>query len=90
MPSSASNSSWPLCESVSERIERYAMTAESVRENADLLDLLLMPIFQIGEIVGSGNRHEALQELHPSDVWTQLWFQRTLQRRKLYGSAVGC
>ena len=44
----------PLCETVADRIERYGMTRESVRDNSDHFDLLLMPIFQIGELVGAG------------------------------------
>ena len=63
----------PLCESVADRIDRYDMTEESVARNADHFDLLLMPIFQIGELVGTGCYYEALQRLHPSDVWSQAY-----------------
>lgn len=40
----------PLCESVSDRIERYGITAENIATNNDYFDLVLMPIFQIGEL----------------------------------------
>lgn len=63
----------PLCKSIGDRIERYGMTLDSVRENDDFLDLLLMPIFQIGELVGSGNNLEALQEFHPCETWNQAY-----------------
>ena len=63
----------PLCDSVAQRIERYGMTVESVRENPDHLDLLLMPMFQIGELIGAGGYYDALQELHPSDIWSQAY-----------------
>lgn len=63
----------PLCDSVAERIARYEMTQESLQENDDHLDLLLMPIFQIGEIVGSGDNLSALQDLYPSDIWYQAY-----------------
>ena len=59
------------CNSIQERIEKYNMTAQSVADNNEHLDLLLMPIFQIGELVGSNTYYEALQELHPSDIWLQ-------------------
>ena len=63
----------PLCEAVERRIKQYDMTAESVAANSDHLDLLLMPIFQIGELVGSSNYHDALQALRPSDIWSQAY-----------------
>ena len=63
----------PLCESVADRIDRYGMTEETVASNADHLDLLLMPMFQIGELIGSGGYYEALQELHPSEIWSQAY-----------------
>lgn len=66
----------PLCETVADRIERYAMTEQSVSEISDHLDLLLMPIFQIGELVGSSNYYEELQESFPSDVWAQAYGMR--------------
>ncbi|MBQ9043017.1 MAG: DUF86 domain-containing protein [Eggerthellaceae bacterium] len=63
----------PLCESVAERIERYGMTEKTVAENPDHLDLILMPMFQIGELVGSGGYYDALQAFHPSEVWSQAY-----------------
>ena len=59
------------CDLIQERIKRYNMTAQNIAENADYLDLLLMPIFQIGELVGSGSYYGALQELHPCEIWHQ-------------------
>ena len=35
----------PLCELVAARVEGYGMSKESVANNVDHLDLLLMPIF---------------------------------------------
>lgn len=66
----------PLCDAVADRIARYGMTRESVRANDDHLDLLLMPLFQIGELIGGGGYLDALQELHPSDIWTQAYGMR--------------
>lgn len=66
----------PLCESIAERIARYGMTQQSLRDNEDHLDLLLMPIFQIGELVGSATYYNALQEAHPSDIWSQAYGMR--------------
>ena len=63
----------PLCESVAERIERYGMTEDTVSVNDDHLDLILMPIFQIGELIGSGGYYDALQEQHPSEIWSQAY-----------------
>ncbi len=63
----------PLCESVSARIERYGITKENIADNSDFLDLLLMPIFQIGELVGAKGYYDALQELHPSETWRQAY-----------------
>ena len=60
----------PLCDIVSDRIARYSMSRESVCLNGDHLDLLLMPIFQIGELI------DALQELYPSDMWVQAYGMR--------------
>lgn len=59
------------CETIQERIEKHKMTAESVAASDEHLDLLLMPIFQIGELVGSGSYYDALQELYPSEIWRQ-------------------
>lgn len=66
----------PLCRTVAERIERYGMTEQSVAGNSDHLDLLLMPIFQIGELVGSSNYYDALQEAHPSEIWAEAYGMR--------------
>ena len=55
----------PLCDIVSDRIARYSMSRESVCLNGNHLDLLLMPIFQIGELIGGGGYLDALQELYP-------------------------
>ena len=49
----------PLCESVSDRIKRYGITAENIATNNDYLDLVLMPIFQIGELIGGQHSHGA-------------------------------
>ncbi len=64
-----------LCESVSDRIERYGINAENIATNNDYLDLVLMPIFQIGELVGSGY-YDSLQELYPSETWKQAYGMR--------------
>ena len=32
-----------------------------------------MPIFQIGELVGSKTYYEALQKEHPSEIWFQAY-----------------
>lgn len=66
----------PLCDIVSDRIARYSMSRESVCLNDDHLDLLLMPIFQIGELIGGGGYLDALQELYPSDMWVQAYGMR--------------
>lgn len=63
----------PLCESVAERIQRYGITEESIATDSSHLDLVLMPIFQIGELVGSKTYYDALQEAHPSDIWFQAY-----------------
>lgn len=63
----------PLCRSVADRITRYSMTEESVASNQDHLDLLLMPIFQIGELIGAAGNYESLQELYPSNIWFQAY-----------------
>ena len=52
------------------------MSRESVCLNDDHLDLLLMPIFQIGELIGGGGYLDALQELYPSDMWVQAYGMR--------------
>lgn len=66
----------PLCKSVAERIEKYGMTKESVQRNDEHLDLLLMPIFQIGELVGSATYHDALQDVYPSEIWSHAYGMR--------------
>lgn len=65
----------PLCESVADRIKRYGITAENIATNNDYLDLVLMPIFQIGELIGSGY-YDSLQELYPSETWKQAYGMR--------------
>lgn len=66
----------PLCISISERIKGHGMTKETVRENDEHMDLLLMPIFQIGELVGSPTYNDALQSFYPSDIWSQAYGMR--------------
>lgn len=66
----------PLCDSISERIAKYDMTQLSVSKEDDHLDLLLMPIFQIGELIGSSTYYNALQEAYPSDIWSQAYGMR--------------
>ncbi len=61
------------CDSIADRIERYDITEESVCEADNHLDLLLMPIFQIGELVGSQSYYDLLQESHPHDIWHQAY-----------------
>lgn len=61
------------CDSIADRIGRYGITEESVREDDDHLDLLLMPIFQIGELVGSQTYYDLLQEACPNDIWHQAY-----------------
>ncbi|WP_302962853.1 DUF86 domain-containing protein [uncultured Adlercreutzia sp.] len=63
----------PLCESVADRIERYGITRENIAENSDYFDLVLMPIFQIGELIGAGGYYDALQELYPAEIWSQAY-----------------
>ena len=74
----------PLCESVADRISRYGMTEETVASNTDHLDLILMPMLQIGELVGSNGYHDALQELYPSEIWSQAY---GLRNRIVHGYA---
>ena len=63
----------PLCESVSDRIERYGITAENIATNSDYFDLVLMPIFQIGELIGGGGYYDALQKMYPAETWSQAY-----------------
>ena len=66
----------PLCTSIENRIEEYGITAQSVMENDAHLDLLLMPILQVGELAGSATYHDALQRVYPSDLWSQAYGMR--------------
>lgn len=63
----------PLCESVADRIGRYSITEQSIAENTDHFDLVLMPIFQIGELIGGGGYYDALQAMHPAEIWSQAY-----------------
>lgn len=63
----------PLCESIAERIARYGITRESIARDSSHLDLVLMPIFQIGELVGSKTYYDALQNECPSEIWFQAY-----------------
>lgn len=68
----------PLCESVAKRILRYSITEVSIATDSSHLSLVLMPIFQIGELVGSKTYCDALQETHPSDIWFQAYGSKSL------------
>ncbi len=72
------------CDSITERIGRYGITEESVHKTDDHLDLLLMPMFQIGELVGSQTYYDLLQESCPNDIWHQA---RGLRNRIAHGYA---
>ena len=78
----------PLCDIVSDRIARYSMSRESVCLNDDHLDLLLMPIFQIGELIGGGGYLDALQELYPSDMWVQAYGYAKLKPAIVWETAI--
>ncbi len=62
-----------LCEAIEDRIARYGITAQTIKEDDSHLDLVLMPIFQIGELVGSKTYYDALQTYYPSEMWSQAY-----------------
>ena len=41
------------CDSIEERIEKYSIDENSFIDNGEFQDMLLMPIFQIGELANS-------------------------------------
>lgn len=58
------------CESIDARIEKHAITQDAFVENTDLQDMLLMPIFQIGEL--SNSISEEVRREHAKVSWREL------------------
>lgn len=59
-----------FCAAIERRMGEYGITQDTLGENADHADLILMPLCQIGEAV-QGVRGE-LEERYPEMTWHQM------------------